>query len=117
MSGTNWEKLYPGRKAVTVIMPKERAMMLLLGVKEIAPGVVLLDHFILARPRELAAEKPASRTTQTQAAARGRRRLRRKAQNITAEDRAAIDKAISDGKVQVLKPGFGLGPKWLDEGR
>lgn len=113
----DWQKLYPGRRAVTVLMPIERATVFLLGANEIAPGVVLLDHYMLARPRELAADKQAPRPTPAQSAARGRRRLRRQAQKITAEDRALIDKAVAEGKVQVLKPGFGLPASWIEGDR
>ncbi|MBK1868241.1 hypothetical protein [Taklimakanibacter albus] len=113
MSQPNWEKLYPGRRALTVLMPKEHATMLLLGANEIAPGVVLLDHFMLARPRPLAADKEPAKPTPAKSAARGRRRLRRQARKITEEERAAIDKAVAEGKVKLLKPGFGLPPSWL----
>lgn len=66
-----------------MIMPAERATMLLPGAEEIAPCVVLLDHFILARPCELAADKK----TAEQATVRGRCRLRKQARKITADDR------------------------------
>lgn len=55
MSDT-WSNVWPDREAVTVIVPRGVAAQLKRAMPAVAPGVYLLDHFILAAPGTALAE-------------------------------------------------------------